>query len=176
MEDKYTRSVGFVPNDWRGVSRYEPTHFQMGGGLNLRGYSGYFLPDERDGTLLIGYKGRSGAAVNMELDFDRLINLSPNITRSWLSVDAYLFADAGIIELSRYSVPDFVTTTPTEMWSDVHLDAGPGVAFTIKKFGPFEKAKPLTIRVDFPVYLNRTPFNNPQYGAFRYVVGVNRAF
>jgi aminopeptidase N len=176
MEDKYTRSVGFVPNDWRGVSRYEPTHFQMGGGLNLRGYSGYFLPDERDGTLLIGYKGRSGAAVNMELDFDRLINLSPKITRSWLSVDAYLFADAGIIELSRYSVPDFVTTMPTEMWSDVHVDAGPGVAFTIKKFGPFEKARPLTIRVDFPVYLNRTPFNNPQYGAFRYVVGVNRTF
>src|SRR5690606_5613311 len=47
MENKYTRSVGFVPDneDWRGISRYEPTRFHHGGGLNLRGYSGYFAPD-----------------------------------------------------------------------------------------------------------------------------------
>ncbi len=178
MDNKYTRSVGFVPDDedWRGDNRYEPTHFQQGGGLNLRGYTGYFLPDRRDGAELIGYKSRSGVAVNGELDFDRLIRLSPKATRSWLHVDAYLFADAGIYELSRYNAADFTDIAPTKMWSDVHVDAGPGLAFTIKQFGPFAQAKPLTLRVDFPVFLNCAPYSNPQYAALRYVVGINRAF
>ncbi len=178
MENKYTRSVGLVPDnsDWRGYNRYEPTHFQQGGGLNLRGYSGYFMPDRRDGAELIGYKARSGVAINAELDIDRLITLAPKLTRNWLHVDAYLFADGGIYELSRYNATDFTQIIPTEMWSDVHLDAGPGLAFTIKHFGPFAQAQPLTLRVDFPVFLNCAPYNNPQYAAFRYVVGVNRSF
>lgn len=178
MENKYTRSAGFVPDeeDWSGIDRYEPTHFQQGGGLNLRGYSGYFLPDLRDGTELIGYKSRSGAAVNAELDIDRLIRLSPKATRSWLHIDAYLFADAGIYELSNFNPVSFTSIYPTEMWSDVHVDAGPGLAFTIKRFGPFAQAQPLTLRIDFPVFLNRPSYGNPQYAAFRYVVGIGRSF
>ncbi len=178
MENKFTRSVGFVPHgeDWSGISRYEPVHFQQGGGLNLRGYNGYFLPDTRDGLQLVGYKGRSGVSVSGELDFDGLIKLKPRATKSWLHLDAYLFADAGIMELSRYVQPDYTRILPTEMWSDVHVDAGLGFAATIKKFGPFAQAKPLTIRVDFPLFLNRAPFGNPQYAAFRYVIGINRAF
>src|SRR5690606_18743816 len=104
MEDKYTPSIGFVPEDedWSGYNRYEPTHFQQGGGLSLRGYTGYFMPDLRDGEELIGYKARSGAALNAELDVDGLIGLSPKFTRNWLHVDAYLFDDAGVYELSRF--------------------------------------------------------------------------
>ena len=176
MDNKYTRSVGFVPDDWRGVSRYEPTHFQQGGGLNLRGYSGYFAPDDRNGVQLVGYKSRSGVSFNGELDFDGLISLRPAATRNWLHMDAYLFADAGIMELSSYDRPDFTSTHPTDMWSDVHVDAGLGLAATIKRFGPIVQARPLTIRVDFPVFLNRPPFGNPEYGAIRYVVGVERSF
>lgn len=178
MESKYTRSVGFVPDDedWHGYNRYEPTHFQQGGGLNLRGYTGYFMPDTRDGAELIGYKARSGAAFNAELDIERLITLTPKFTRNWLHVDAYLFADAGIYELSHYLPGDFSIIAPTEMWSDVHVDAGPGFAFTIKRFGPFAQARPLTLRVDFPVFLNRAPYSNPQYAALRYVIGISRAF
>ncbi len=177
MDNKYTRSIGFIPEDWRGISRYETNHFQMGGGMNLRGYAGYFVAYERDGELLVGYKGRSGAAVNLEIDFDNYIPLRPSFTRNWLHVDVYGFADAGIIELSRIStVNEYHNATPTQMWSDLRADAGLGFAFTIKKWGPFEKAKPLTIRVDLPLFINRPPYANPQYTNLRYVVGINRAF
>ncbi|MEO6830913.1 MAG: M1 family metallopeptidase [Chitinophagaceae bacterium] len=178
MENKFTRSVGFVPDnsDWRGVSAYEPTHFQQGGGLNLRGYSGYFQPDIRDGEQLIGYKGRSGVSANGELDFERLIPLTPKATRNWLHISSYLFADAGIIELSRFAPADFTQIIPTQMWSDIHVDAGLGFAATIKKFGPFVQAKPFTIRVDLPLFLNRPAFNNPEYFALRYLIGIERAF
>ena len=62
------------------------------------------------------------------------------------------------------------------MWSDVRVDAGLGAAFTIKNWGVFEKAKPLTLRIDFPFFINRAPYSNAQYITYRYVVGVNRAF
>lgn len=178
MEDKYTRSIGIVPqaDGWNNNSPFETGHFQQGGGMNLRGYAGYFIADERDGSTLLGYKARSGVAVNAELDFDQYIDFKPKLTRQWLHVDAYLFGDAGLQELSRYTNPDFVNIRPTTMWSDLRLDAGAGFAFTIKKWGKFSKAKPLTIRADFPVLLNRPPFANPQYGAFRYVLGIGRSF
>lgn len=178
MENKYTRSMGFAPDndEWRGVSRYEPTHFQHGGGLNLRGYTGYFQPDNRDGEQLIGYKGRSGLSLNAELDLDRAIPMNPKATASWLHVTPYLFADAGIIELSRYNPADFTQIAPTEMWSDVHIDAGLGFAATIKRFGNFVQARPLTFRFDFPFFLNRPAFNNPNYFALRYLIGIERAF
>lgn len=177
MDNKYTRSVGFVPTDWSGFSRYETNHFQMGGGLNLRGYAGYFVADERNGEILVGYKGRSGAALNFELDFDRYIRLQPSFTRNWLHVDAYGFADGGLIELSRISnINQYYLTTPTDMWSDFRVDAGLGLAFTIKKFGPFDKAEPLTLRFDMPFFINRPPYADPQYWGFRYVVGINRSF
>jgi len=159
-----------------GYNRYEPTYSQQGGGLNLRGYAGYFMPDRRGTEELIGYKSRSGAALNMELDYDGLIHLAPAFTRNWLHIDAYLFADAGAYELSRYLPGDFSVIAPTEMWSDLHVDAGPGMAVTIKKFGPFAQAQPLTLRFDMPIFLNRPSYSKPQYFGLRYVVGVGLAF
>lgn len=176
MENKYTRSIGLMPTDWRDISRYETNHFQQGGGLNLRGYAGYFVADERNGVNMIGYKGRSGIAGNIELDFDEYIKLKPKFIKDYLHIDAYLFADAGMIELSNANLSTYWETTPTTMWSDLRVDAGLGLAFTIKKWGPFDKAKPLTLRFDMPFFLNRPPYANPQYANFRYVVGINRTF
>jgi hypothetical protein len=177
MENKYTRSVGFVPQEWRGISRYDVSNFQQGGGLNLRGYAGYFAPDERGGQVLAGYKGRSGAAGNMEIGFENYMPWRPKAFRNWLHANVYAFGDAGVMELSNFSLPDFTVTTPLSyQWSSVHVDAGVGLALTIKKWGVFEKAKPLTIRLDLPVFLNRPPYSNDQYAALRYVIGVNRAF
>ncbi|XZF13878.1 M1 family metallopeptidase [Chitinophagaceae bacterium MMS25-I14] len=176
MEDKYTRSKGFVPDDWQGISRYDVNHFQQGGGLNLRGYAGYFVADERNGDVLVAYKGRSGASANVEIDVDNYFPLKPRLTRNWLHADVYAFADAGMMELSRYSNGDFTTIQPTTMWSDLRVDAGAGIALTIKKWGIFDKAKPLTLRFDVPFFLNRAPYANPQYATFRWVVGVNRSF
>ncbi len=176
MENKYTRSKGYIPYDWQGYSLYDVNHFQQGGGLNLRGYAGYVAVDERGTTTYSAYKGRSGAAVNMELGFDNYLTLRPRLTRNWLHVSPYLFADAGVIELSSYNPSDIYTLNPTVYCSDLRVDAGLGVAFTIKKWGVFEKAKPLTLRFDMPFFVNRAPYSNAQYATFRYVIGINRAF
>jgi aminopeptidase N len=177
MEDKYTRTRGFIPEEWQDISRYQTNHFQQGGGLNLRGYAGYFVADERNGNVMIGYKGRSGASASLELDVDNYFPFRPHFTRNWLHADVYGFADAGIIELSNIASPaTFYDIMPSNKWSDLRVDAGVGVAFTIKSWGVFEKARPLTLRFDVPVFINRPPYANPQYATFRYVVGVNRTF
>jgi hypothetical protein len=177
MDNKYTRSIGFVPNDWRGYSSTDMNHFQQGGGLNLRGYAGYLMSEQHNGQLLIGYKARSGAAANLEIDFDELIKFRPKFTRNWLKADIYLFGDAGIMQMSAFpSVAQYWQTQPTTQWSDLRMDAGLGCALTVKKFGIFDKAKPLTLRFDMPLVVNRPPFANPDYLGFRYVVGVNRSF
>lgn len=176
MDNKYTRSKGFIPDSWQGISRYETNHFQQGGGLNLRGYAGYFVADERNGNLMVGYKGRSGVSGNIEVDIDNYFSFRPKIVRDILHLDVYAFADAGIIELSRANTAAFENSIPTTMWSDFRVDAGIGTALTIKKWGWFDKAKPLTLRFDMPLLINRPPYANPQYATFRYVIGVNRVF
>jgi len=177
MENKYTRSVGIVPPSWAAIGGNDINHFHQGGGLNLRGYAGYYVADEKNGDLLIGYKGRSGAAINIEVAFDNYINLRPLVTRNWLSMDVYLFADAGVIEMSRLvKNQPYYASAPTTTVSDFRMDAGLGFAATIKKWGVFEKAKPLTIRFDMPFFINRPPYASPDYLGFRYVIGINRAF
>ncbi len=176
MENKYTRSVGFIPDAWEGTSQYATNHFQQGGGLNLRGYAGYMAPDQRGNASLVSYKGRSGASASVEIGFENYMPWKPRHLRNWLHANVYVFGDAGIMELSNYSLPPFYNIRPTNMWSDVRVDAGLGFAFTVKSWGVFEKAKPLTLRIDLPFFLNRPAFNNAQYATVRYVIGINRTF
>ena len=131
---------------------------------------------KRQGNILIGYKGRSGASASAEVDFDEYIKFRPKYLRDYLHLDAYLFADAGAIELSNATLSQYWNIAPTTMWSDIRVDAGLGFALTVKKFGWFNKANPLTLRFDMPFLLNRPPYANPDYANFRYVVGVNRTF
>ncbi len=178
MDDKLTRSIGWVPTNWYGdISRYNTNHFQYGGGLNLRGYNGYFLADERQNEVMIAYKGKSGAAINAELEFSNYFKFQPKFTKKWLQLSSYFFADAGIMQLSRYdSIQNYWNIKPTTMLSDLRVDAGLGFAFTIKKFGAFDKLKPLCLRLDLPMFINRPPYANPQYFNLRYVVGISRCF
>lgn len=183
MDNKYTRSIAFVPEAWREFSPYETNHFHYGGGLNMRGYAGYYAFDQRDGSAYVAYKGRSGAALNAEIDFTNYIKWQPSFTRNWLAVNLYAFADAGVMELSSYlntpppdNTPFYNITTPVDKASDVRFDAGFGAAFTIKKWGVFEKAKPLTLRFDMPIFLSRPPYGSPQYLGARWLFGVSRAF
>ena len=60
--------------------------------------------------------------------------------------------------------------------SDLRVDAGVGIAFTIKKFGVLQTVSPLTIRYDMPFFLNKTPATEPDHFKYRFVIGVNRAF
>jgi len=144
-------------------------NFQYGGGLNLRGYAGYLAPEtDARGNIVMSYKGTTGASVNTELEFGDLFNLHPRKIKNWLKISPYLFADAGIINIDA-------ATDYLEMGS-LRADAGLGLAFTIKKFGPLQTVDPLTIRFDMPLFLNRTPAEQPDYFAFRWLLGISRAF
>jgi aminopeptidase N len=168
MDNKFMRSAAFFPQDWGGFGN-TTNHLQYGGGLNLRGYSGYLVPFQRaDGTIVPVYKGNSGAAVNAELEFDRLFPIRPKFTRNWLKINTYLFADAGFIQ----------SNLPGEKmaFAQPRADAGVGAAFTIKKWGPLNMERPLTFRLDMPLLLTNTPDVSPDFLQFRWLVGVNRAF
>lgn len=168
MEDKYVRSAAFFPQDWNGFGT-STNNFQHGGGLNLRGYAGYLLPYERpDGAIVPAYSGNSGAAVNAELEFDRLFPIRPKFTRNWLKINMYLFADAGLIQANAVG--------EKMAFTDLRADAGVGTAFTIKKWGSLNMEKPLTIRFDMPLLLTRTPDDSPDFVQFRWLLGVGRAF
>ncbi|KAA5534567.1 M1 family metallopeptidase [Taibaiella lutea] len=176
MENKYVRSMGFIPNDWVGsYDPYSTGHFQYGGGLGLRGYNGYYVTDRRNNENYIAYKGQSGAAVNAEFDFTNYFRWRPAISCNWLKANVYAFADAGIIQLSRINPID-QNIKATGNISDFRMDAGIGAAFTIYKWGVFDKAKPLTLRFDMPLLLNRPTFDRPQYLGARWLIGVSRAF
>ena len=167
MDNKFVRSKAFVPNDWLGYAD-DINHFQQGGGLNLRGYAGYAAPEEKDSIQYLTYAGKSGAAVNAELDYDNLIKLHPKIFKSWLHIDSYVFGDAGSI--------GYQSSDNKFHMGSLRADAGLGFCFTVKSWGSLQKVKPFTLRADFPLFINRVPAVNPNYFDFRWVIGVGRSF
>ncbi len=173
MQNKYTRSVGIIPTAWYGISTHQMSVYQHAGGMNLRGYNGYYAYDERYGKQYLAYKSRSGIALNTELEFSNYIRLKPKWTRNWLTCKAYLFFDAGINELSDYSDSTYWETSATPYWSDVRMDAGIGSVFTIKNWFNFAKAKPLSIRVEMPFWINRPNYGATSYFYPRFLLGLN---
>lgn len=178
MENKFNRSQGIVPADLGGFATNDFAEWHSGGGLNLRGYNGYYAIDQdtSGGVQYVNYKGRSGASLNVEVDFDRYFKFRPKFLRDYVHMDLYLFGDAGIISrgvLNNANIPEL---TPVKMWSKVRMDAGLGTAFTIKKLGPFEKFQPFTVRFDMPFFISSPPNAKPDFVSWRWVVGVNRAF
>jgi aminopeptidase N len=168
MNDKFTRSRAYVPVDWLGYG-INTNHFQQGGGLNLRGYAGYLVPEtDEDGAMRFAYKGTTGFSFSAELDFEKLFAMAPSFTRKWFAVEMYLFGDAGTI--------NFNTPNEALAFANIRTDAGVGVTATIKKFGPLQMIKPFTIRFDMPLLLSHTPAVEPDYFQFRYVVGIGRTF
>jgi hypothetical protein len=178
MENKFNRSQGVVPSAWGGFATNGFAEWHTGGGLNLRGYNGYYAIDEDSsgGMQYLNYKGRSGAAVNVEIDFDQYIKFRPKVLRDYFHLDMYLFGDAGIISRSKLNTANIPEMNPVKQWSKIRMDAGIGTALTIKKFGPFEKIQPITIRFDMPFLLSSPPFAKPDFVSWRWVLGVSRAF
>lgn len=167
MYNKYMRSAGIFPSSWATIQE-STNHLHYGGGLNLRGYVGYLAPETVEDGIVLANVGNSGAAINVELEFDEIFGLRPKWTRNWLDIDLYMFGDIGFIN----------TNKPGESlaFSAPRADAGLGASLTIKKWGMLDKAKPLTIRFDMPLFLNRTPALDPNPWAFRWMLGINRAF
>jgi len=170
MENKYTRSEFATDDEWL---RYGNTtsHFQHGGGLNLRGYAGYYIAEPNsDDTLDIRliFRGTSGMAFNVELEFQKIFGWHPVKLSKTLGFTSYLFTDLGMINSN--------SVAESLVFSDVRVDAGLGMMLTIKKWGVFEEIEPLNIRFDMPFFLNRTPSIDPDFVQFRWVLGINRAF
>jgi hypothetical protein len=180
--NKYTRSIwssaSNVTDKLYAFSSDVMGHMHQGGGLNLRGFNAYYAAEVRDGQTYSSYFGKSGAAVNGELEFDKLINWRPKKLRNWLHADTYIFADAGSMNLNIIDANALGNVIPTNKFSKLRIDAGIGAALTIKSWGRFEKAEPLTLRVDLPMFINRIPFaqNNTYFSLNRWVIGVNRSF
>jgi aminopeptidase N len=169
MDNKFTRSMGFFDPQWAAFGK-ETNYFHHGGGLNLRGYSGYLAPQKQsDGTLAYTYRGQSGAAINAELDLAGIFKVKQNWLSRTFGLSTYLFGDAGII---NYNKPDDTTLK----MSDFRADAGVGVALTIKKWGVLQTVDPLTIRFDMPLFLSKIPAVDEGYLQYRFVIGVSRAF
>jgi hypothetical protein len=171
-DDPFTRAPGIITTSWANYS-YSLNYLQEGGGLNLRGYSGYtFYTTDSKGTPLFAYYGTSGASINAELEFNKLVHFNPRFLRNTFALTTYLFGDAGVINLT----PQAVENLPLE-FTNIIADAGIGAALTIQKWGPLQLVKPLTIRFDVPFLLNRLEYNTgPNYIEYRFVVGIGRSF
>ena len=169
MDNKYTRSNGFIPTKW-GDYGTTTNHFTSGGGLNLRGYSGYVLATtDNDGFVFFNYKGTTGISANAEIEFGKLFSfMTIKRVNNTLKINPYVFADAGSIN----------TNSPEKAlsMSNIMADAGAGVALSIYKWGPLNGLKPLTVRCDFPIFINRLPFAEKDYVQLRWMIGINRAF
>lgn len=173
MENKYTRSRGFVPDQWTGYG-VDYNHFQAAGGLNIRGYAGYLIPRTSGTQQVYMYGGNNGGAVNLEYDLDGLVKLTPSFTQ-WLHVDAYLFGDAGILE-NQFKSGEYGLTQDATLNTGMMVSAGAGCAFTIRKWWQFDKARPLTIRFDMPLLLTNSPYVDGAYFRYRWQLGLNRSF
>jgi len=166
MDNPLTRSMGYAPEGIYDISN-TTGQFQVGGGLNLRGYNNYLMPQlNGDSLLRLSYVGHTGLAFNTELEFDDLIRIAKKGKR-FVELKTYLFADAGIINVNR----------PAEAleFSNIRMDAGAGATLEIKRWASFTDLKPLTVRLDLPLFLNRPPASE-EYIAFRWLIGFERAF
>jgi aminopeptidase N len=168
MNSKFTRAEGIVSAEFMGYD-YTTNYFHQAGGLNLRGYTGYLAPEfNEDGTIAsYDFNGTSGAAFNTEIDFTAYL---PYSIRKH-NIASYLFADAGIITNKNLNRENY-----KEVFSDVRADAGIGFTYTFRNFGPLETVRPLVIRFDMPLFLNRPPASDDDFFQFRWLIGINRAF
>ncbi|MCB0734703.1 MAG: M1 family metallopeptidase [Bacteroidetes bacterium] len=162
MDNMYVRSYGFVDKPIQ--HNRDGAHFQQGGGLNIRGYSGVAITNVQDNDTFTIYSGTRGTSFSAELDFGRYLQFKvPRWLRNGPKIHPYAFADAGILGNSD------------NQWSGLRMDAGIGAVVSLDMFrvGGYT---PMNLRFDMPFFLNRIPEEQSNYVAYRYVVGINRTF
>lgn len=161
LENKFTRTRGWIPESFYGMGATGAYPLHMGGGLNLRGMAGYQASNNKDGDTFLIYQGNKGLALNLELEFGKWFKVKPGKWNQWFRMNPYLFADAGILGNGK-------------RYSGLRADAGLGSTVTLG-FGKYNRLQPLVLRFDFPLVINRVD-EGSDYVAFRYLVGINRAF
>ncbi|GAB4429520.1 MAG: hypothetical protein OHK0039_48140 [Bacteroidia bacterium] len=165
-ESAFLRGRGWVPQAMLDTDLGRRTyHLHYGGGLGLRGYSGYraeFADAEP------AFYGQSGLALNLELAFDDWIPLSLPPLAQYFDLDLYAFYDVGILGRNA----------STRAFDRVELDklrqdAGLGLAVHLRP--DVLLTEPLTLRLDLPIFLSRPPAVE-DYIAFRWMLGIGQAF
>lgn len=184
LMNKYTRDLNSIPfGDQLDISNgLVDRTLNLGGGLNLRGYNGYLLPQKTNGdsSSYIFARGNSGIAVNGELDFSNYF-LRKQILKVF-QVRSYLFGDAGILKWKNNGLKS--------VNSGLVADAGVGFIFSVNNWKnilgqkffartlghwALANTKPLNIRVEFPLFMNAIP-SSQNYFQFRWQLGINAAF
>ena len=161
--------MGILPPNWGNYGNVT-NHFTAGGGLNLRGFSGYLLAQKNaGGSFNYNYKGATGAAFNTEIEFGELFKfMNPKFMKNSVKIQPYIFGDAGIINTNPAGTANVM--------SDLMVDAGVGTTLSIVRWGNLYNIKPLTIRFDVPFFINRLPYAENDYFQFRWMLGINKSF
>jgi hypothetical protein len=169
MENKFVRSRGFLPTSFYTFGN-KTSNFQYGGGLNLRGYNNYYAIDQKGDDLNTYsiHQVKSGASVNAEMGFGRMVKFKPKITRNSFAFNPYLFGDAGVAQYQNNDGKNVI--------SQLRADAGLGATFTLKRFWLLEEVDPLIVRFDMPFFLNRPPFEEAEYFKLRWLISVEASF
>lgn len=161
-ESKFYRSAGIFPSEMAGFGNQTGEYsLHAGGGLNIRGMNGYMALNSANNDTFYVYYGNKGVSANLEIEFGKYFKKPNALILNNFSMNPYLFADCGMLWGSRNN-------------SGFRADAGLGTTLTID-FGKYDNLKPLTLRFDFPMFLNRVEPGG-SFFKFRYLVGINRAF
>ncbi|MBL7810609.1 MAG: M1 family metallopeptidase [Bacteroidetes bacterium] len=174
QDNRFTRDLGSIPlTDLNLANASIGKALTLGGGLNLRGYQGYTVPVSNKDTVFTTFRGNSGAALNGEWDISGWFGFIPRIPM--VGSRLYLFGDAGVVAFPRMG---------RAINSGLLADAGVGYLLELKnwnKLWPLKKkpallgSNPLRIRFDMPLFVNRIQAGE-SYLAFRWILGINRAF
>ncbi len=169
FDNPFYRSRGFFPYPWSLTPDFTTGHAHFGGGLGLRGYTGTKGALQDGGTT--DWYGSSGASMNAELDFNRLIPAFRNsIVGAGVKFRTYLFYDGGILGINDPAPGSILDQT---QWGILHHDAGIGMNLQVgnEQLG----IKPFTLRSDFPIWVS-LPSGGQKPLAFRWLISVSRSF
>ena len=94
QDDPFARAAGIIPSSWANYG-YNLNYLQEGGGLDIRGYSGYtYYTADTKGNPLFAYYGTSGASVNAQLEFNKIIHFNPRFLRNTFTITTSLAMQA----------------------------------------------------------------------------------
>ncbi|MFZ9431106.1 MAG: M1 family metallopeptidase [Bacteroidia bacterium] len=157
---------------------------QVNGGLNLRGFNGYSAPKtikqaNGNDTTIAFFRGNQGLGINAALDVTPFFRWVPKV--KMLGINPYLFGDAGVIGQPLSSLNDQQELVTHQVYSRLLADAGFGASVNLRNWSNLTKnkalraAKPINLRVDFPIWVNAVQ-NDDSFVQFRMRVSVATDF
>ena len=158
MENVLTRSTGLIARDWVNYSS-KVNYFHVGGGLNLRAYNGYLMPEGNNLQQILSFNGTSGSSFSAELEFNDYLSFFDG-----QKMKTYGFIDMGWININNLSQKLNL--------GSFRMDGGFGFCYDIQ--GVYENTTQL--RVDLPWFMNKPPADENYFTFSRFIIGLNRSF